>query len=509
MKSKTPERKYRIYALLLSLVLLSGLFPVTAAADTLEWPEWTLDEDEDASEHAQAAIVMDADSGLILYENNADAAYYPASITKIMTALLALENCSLDEVVTFSYDAVYNTEGSSIARDVGEEMTMEECLYGMMLASANECAYAIGEHVAGGSIDDFVDMMNEKASELGCTNTHFANSSGLPDEDHYVSARDMALIAKAAYENETFRTICGTSYYEIQPTNKHDEITYLTNHHNMLTAYTTSEYLRDYCVGGKTGYTEAAGSTLVTYAQQDGMTLICVVLSDTSPNHWEDTISLLEYYFEKCESQTVTVDTGFSDVFFDTDMAAMQASAVFLEAAEDTIDVILPTGADASDILSVIENVESSDDAGTAYLVYNGKVVGSAAIEETAVTANDWTAVAARAGSALEEEDESSTSLLAVYDTAEELVVLAVLAALSLIVTIAVKLMQRSERRREERRAQGEDIPLTRSEQKRAEKEAKKEEKRKLKIRRAKEKHRQKQEKKRAKKREKKQSRGR
>ena len=146
-----------------------------------------------------------------------------------MTTLLALENSDLNEVVTFSDDAINNTEGSGIYRDYGEQMTMEQCLYAVMLNSANECAYAVAEHV-GGTVEHFVDMMNEKAAELGCTNTHFANPHGLFDENHYTTAHDMALIAKAAYQNETFRIITGTARYTIPPTNKHDEPTDLQNH---------------------------------------------------------------------------------------------------------------------------------------------------------------------------------------------------------------------------------------------------------------------------------------
>ena len=186
------------------------------------WPEGI----ETAS---RSAIVMEASTGTILYQKNIDEPHYPASITKILTALIALKYGNMSDIVTFSKDAVYNTEGSSIARDVGEQMTLEQCLYGMLLESANECAYAIAEHIAG-SVDAFVDLMNQEAAALGCTNTHFSNPHGLPEETHYTSAHDMALIAQEAWKNETFRIITGTRRYEIPPTNKHSEITYLQNH---------------------------------------------------------------------------------------------------------------------------------------------------------------------------------------------------------------------------------------------------------------------------------------
>ena len=207
---------------------------------------------------SSAGIVMEAETGTVLYEKNSNDPHYPASITKILTTLLALENSKMDEVVTFSRDSVYKTEGSGIARDVGEEMTMEQCLYGVMLASANECAYAVAEHVAG-DIGTFIQMMNDRAAALGCQNTHFNNCNGLPDEQHYVSAYDMALIAREAFKNEAFRIICGTKSYTIPVTNKHtDEETPLHNHHQMLYPLRTRQYLYEYCLGGKTGYTKCS-----------------------------------------------------------------------------------------------------------------------------------------------------------------------------------------------------------------------------------------------------------
>ena len=214
-------------------------------------------------------------TGTILYEKNSDEAHYPASITKIMTTLLALENGNLSDMVTFSDDAINNTEGSGIARDYGEQMTLEQCLYGVMLESANECAYAVAEHV-GGTVENFVDMMNAKAKELGCTNTHFANPHGLQDENHYTTAHDMALIMREGLKNKKFRRIIGATDYTIKPTNMNSEPRVLHTHHPMLAP--ESSYHYDGCIGGKTGYTSEAGNTLVTAAGKNGTTYITVTM---------------------------------------------------------------------------------------------------------------------------------------------------------------------------------------------------------------------------------------
>ena len=342
-------------AVMATMFTVTSVFMAPLSIGTVQaeeyWPS-----DIGISETEEAAIVMDVDSGAILYEQNMDVVHYPASITKVLTALVALENSELDEIVTFSSDAVYNCESgsSSIARDVGEQMTMEQCLYGMMLESANECAYAIGEHVAGGSISDFVDMMNAKAKELGCTSTHFNNSNGLPDEDHYTTAHDMALIARAAYQNEEFQTIVGTKSYTIPPTNIHSDPTPLNNHHAMLNFYKTSKYLYDYCVGGKTGYTDVANSTLVTYAKKDGMTLVCVIMNATSPNHYIDTTNLFNYCFDNFTVYNVSEN---ADLF--TDIAAkdtgLLSTDIDLLKVGENGSVILPTTVDFSAATATIE----------------------------------------------------------------------------------------------------------------------------------------------------------
>lgn len=346
---------------------------------------------------SESAVVMEASTGTILYSKNMDEQLYPASITKIMTTLLAIENSDLDEVVTFSEDAVYLNEGDSshISRDVGEQMTMEQCLYAVMLESANECAYAVAEHV-GGSVDNFVDMMNAKAEELGCKNTHFNNVNGLPDEDHYTSAYDMALIAQAAYQNETFRIITGTSTYDIPPTNKHDEVTSLRNHHAMLYPLKTREYLYDYCTGGKTGYTTAANSTLVTYAEKDGMTLICVVMNAQSPAHYVDTTNLFNYCFDNFRLWNISENeenfTDEKESFFHTDATIFNTSTSLLELDPDS-NIVLPVNVDFSAATASIDysSEGDSDSVGSVTYTYADHQVGSASISIQPSDENSFT----------------------------------------------------------------------------------------------------------------------
>lgn len=363
--------KKAVSALLAGLCLLS-IFPTTAKADVY-WPEGP-------SINTPTAIVMEVNSGAVLYDKNSDEVNYPASITKIMTTMLALEYCDLDEVVTFSADAVFKNEGntSHIARDLDEQMTMEQCLYAVMLESANECAYAVAEHVGaklGGDYQTFIDLMNEKAKELGCTNTNFANANGLPDEDHYTSAHDMALIAAEAYKNETFRIIIGTRSYQIAPTNKHDEITPLNNHHAMLSYYKTNKYLYDYCTGGKTGYTDVAGSTLVTYAEKDGLSLVCVVMRTNSVDQYLETTSLFEYCFQNFTAHSLS-ETGENEVGSNTYAGIMNNHESYVTFS-DVSYVVLPITADSADVEISLENMDTPGDiiAQLKY-TYGGHVVG-------------------------------------------------------------------------------------------------------------------------------------
>lgn len=371
-----------------------------------------------------SVILMEESTGTILYEKNMDEAHYPASITKIMTTLLALENGNLSDMVTFSDDAINNTEGSGIARDYGEQMTLEQCLYGVMLESANECAYAVAEHV-GGTVENFVDMMNAKAKELGCTNTHFANPHGLQDENHYTTAHDMALIAQAAYQNETFRIIIGTKMYTIPPTNKHAEETVLRNHHDMLCTYHNAnrKYLYPYCVGGKTGYTATANSTLVTYAEKDGMTLICVVMDTQSPNQFIDTVNLFDYAFDNFQVLNVAEnDTNYS-AETTVDNGNLDNIAPFVELDKDAV-IVLPKTAEFSDTSSSVEYNDSDPEiAGSITYTYAGRNVGKADIKTTGVVVEGY----AFDNESTEEEEQEAVSTVQVRPIVVVLLIVAVI----------------------------------------------------------------------------------
>ncbi len=237
---------------------------------------------------AQAAIVTEISSGRVLFSKNSDVQLPMASTTKIMTALVATEAAGdrLDEVIEISASAA-GVEGSSMYLEQGEKMTLRELLYGLMLSSGNDAAVAIAEHI-GGSVSDFVALMNEKATELGLTNTRFANPNGLPDESHYSSAHDMAKMTEYAIKNPDFAEIVKTKSYSISGEGKAYPRT-LTNHNRLLRMY-------DGCIGVKTGFTKAAGRCLVSCAERDGMTLVCVTLN--APSDWNDHSAMLDFGFE-------------------------------------------------------------------------------------------------------------------------------------------------------------------------------------------------------------------
>ena len=204
---------------------------------------------------------------------------------------------------TWGYRITDTATGRILKEDTGFETeadAVEQAEMALMLESANDTANALAEYV-GGSMEGFAQMMNDRAAALGCTGTHFSNPSGLSADDHYTTAHDYALIAAEAYRNEGFRTICATVNYDVPPTNNYEETRYLQNHHRMLIS--DSDYYTDWCTGGKTGYTERAWNTLVTYGEMDGRRLVCVLLhGNGADQNYLETIDLLRYGFDNFQN---------------------------------------------------------------------------------------------------------------------------------------------------------------------------------------------------------------
>ena len=253
-------------------------------------------DNNDYPEAKEVLLVNNTKNKVIVSQKVFDQAY-PASTTKIMTALLTLENLNLSQVVTIKHDITF-PDGAAVAIHLkkGDKITVEALLNALIIMSANDAAVALGEAVAG-SEANFVKMMNKRAKELGATNTHFANSSGLPDDNHYSSARDMALIFREGLKNETFRTVVGTPDYIIQPTNMNSQQRILHTHHPMFAP--ESGFYYEGCIGGKTGTTVAAGHTLVTGVTRDNTTYIAVTMRGTElSNSCMDSTAMFNYAFE-------------------------------------------------------------------------------------------------------------------------------------------------------------------------------------------------------------------
>ena len=327
---------------------------------------------------AQSAIVMDVDSGAVLYAKNIDEKMYPASTTKIMTCLLAVENAQMNENIEFSYDAVFGVprDGSNMGIDVGEILPMEDCLYGILVGSANEVAAAVGEHV-GGDTETFLQMMNDRAKELGCKNTSFMNANGLHDDNHYTTAYDLALIARAFFANDYLANIANTPRVHFEPTATQPDDFYLNNKNKLV----SGEIKYEYYLGGKTGYTSQARQTLVSCAEKDGMRLVCVVMKEETPDQFNDTVTLFNYGFSnfkkikvsEVETKYTTNNTGLFDA--GQDIFGSSKSILHLD---NNSYIVIPSSAEFTDVESSIgyDNLSANQIALINY-TYNGIFVGS------------------------------------------------------------------------------------------------------------------------------------
>lgn len=373
----------KFLSIMLCAALLLGVAPAGSAYAAVSWPS-------NVSIEAEGGILMDADSGTILYGKNMHEAYYPASITKILTALIIIETCDLDDIVTFSNNAVNTLEpGSSIlGARVDDQLSVRDCLYALLLQSANEVANALAEHCSGNT-EAFAEVMNEKAQSLGCTDSHFANPSGLNDPNHYTSAHDMALIAQAAFSNPTFVEIDSTLYYDVpagQLKQYPDGWRYYA-HHRMMKKNDSVYYSG--IIGGKTGYTSLAGNTLVTCAERDGMKLIAVVLNGHQ-THYSDTTTLFDFGFNNFKSVVVSEkDDTYQKLAQDLRISGISSNESIQLSIDPMNTVTLPANADFSDVTSTLDyNLDSlAPDSAIAKInyMYGDKVVGQAWLEASVV----------------------------------------------------------------------------------------------------------------------------
>ncbi len=431
----------RIKFSLLTITFISSLMisminiPTTTASEANSWPSGP-------SVNSTAAILMDAETGTILYEKNINDQMYPASITKLLTALIAYESSDLTEMVSFSEEAIATipSDSSRIWVDPGEALSMEDSIASILIASANDVSAGVAEHIAG-SLDGFATLMNERAVELGCLNSNFTNAHGYHDDNHYTTAYDMALIAREFFSHELLAKYSSERILHILPSDTQPDEIWENSKNSLLE---TREYAYEYLVGSKTGYTSAANQTLISAAQKDGMTLICVVLSAESPYQFEDTVSLFDYGFNNYKIEPVSEDNidylPNSYSFSTIGMDIFGDSTPLLSVNSDSF-VVLPKDADIEDIQSeiILEDSTSLVDSSTVATVsfhYEGRVVGTTPISITSTVTPSTTeteGVLNTAPTITEEpalEDESTVIQVNIYMV---ILILAIVIALPLL----------------------------------------------------------------------------
>lgn len=326
-----------------------------------ELPAWP----QGPGTYGEAAIVMEAGSGAILYAKNIDDHHYPASITKILTTLVAMENAELDDKVTFSADSLSFLEwdDAAIGMQEGNVISLKEALYAVLLASANEVSYAVAESIGkskGYDYNWYIDLMNTRCQELGGLNSHFVNPHGLHDDNHYTCARDMALIGRALFEYPAVFDIMQTLQYTIEASDTTMEHVFQQNHKMF---YMDNMYYWEYVIGGKTGYTDQSRNTLVTMTDNGDMKLVCVLLRTEGTNVYSDTRNICEYVYNN---------------FKKVDVSELEKS----EEIEEIITedgggyVVLPDGVTFDKLkMDITPDKEAEDEAVLTY-TYEGNSVG-------------------------------------------------------------------------------------------------------------------------------------
>lgn len=352
----------------------------TSASTYIKAEDWP----QGPSVESATAVLMEVNTGTVLYAKNPDTKMYPASITKIMTALLTLENSKLTDTVVYEGEAINALPPGyvSIGAVEGEEMSVEECLRALLMYSANDVANALAVHDAG-TIAEFAKKMNERAEEAGAKNTHFNNPSGLHESNHYTTAYDMCCIMRECIQYDAFNEIAGDRIYTLKANNKRKEdFTFAAKHHMV---FPTSPDYYEYCVSGKTGYTSEAGNTLITYAEKDGMKLVCCVMKAGAGVAYTDTKALFNYGFDNFnvidasgeEERFTLKDAG---IFASKDMAA---DASFNISIPESCYVVVPSGVGLNKVDTEIRYLEDAEDGCFAEIdyKYEGMLVGSARLK--------------------------------------------------------------------------------------------------------------------------------
>lgn len=305
---------------------------------------------------AQAAILIDSSSGEVFYDKASEQRMFPASTTKIMTAILTLENGNLNDVVTVPYSAISSIPaGYSIAAlQADEQLTVNQLLQVLMVYSANDAANVLAFYISG-SIEEFANLMNQKASELGMTNTHFTNPSGMQNENHYTTAHDLAILMKYCMENNTFRHLAGLKSCSIPATNKYQARSFTTTNNLLINNETNvaNDSYYEYAIAGKTGFTSEAGNCLVSVSNKDGFELICVVLAaginaNGSSSKFSDSKKLFEFGYANYGFKTL-IEQGYTassisipnatDDTKDLDLVASATISVLMETSKMNDDV--------------------------------------------------------------------------------------------------------------------------------------------------------------------------
>ena len=395
------NKKSIISAILSLLIFTSTVIPISATTpkSTSEETKQTTEDDtkksdnsedekkesQDPCPHAPSAILLDMKSNKVLYEKNSKSKVYPASTTKMMTAILTLENCEdLDKVITATKEAIepITNKHSHMGILIGEELTIRQLLYGMLVYSANDAANCLAVEVSG-SISEFAKLMNEKAKKLGCKGTNFTNPHGFHDANHYTTANDLAIIARYAMKNETFKEIVKTSSYTIQPTNKYKEVRNLTSTNYLISNKRRGDYFYKKAIGIKTGFTDEAGSCLVAAAVDGDTELLSVVMNCKNTTEYfsfSDTINLFEYGFKNFKYLTI-IPKG--EVVSDSAVYDARKSVRVALGPKKDIASTLPVDVKIEDIEiktdipdKIKAPIKKGDKIGSVKCIYKGEEVG-------------------------------------------------------------------------------------------------------------------------------------